>query len=231
MKTTPYAKLLRFLREENNISQVEIAKRLDLSRASYIALEQGTRELTLKEGYKITQLFNITFENLLNNTKPDLQVYKDMIRVVLRTAQQERKVIKKTKLSQILYLADMRHYYENKESISGMPYRKYTFGPAADSYFRLIEEMEIAGEINIMQIARDDYHMYEIKETRSGQRKKTNLTDKKNTLLATITRAWLDATTADISNFINDQTAYRKTLSGDIIDYQLILEEDPHQVS
>ncbi len=232
MSTTPYAKLLRFLRTEKKLSQLEVAKRLKLSRASYLALERGSRELTLREALVIMNLYGITLTELTDNQRPDYEKYQMMVRVLLRTAATEKITLKKTKLCQLLYLIDMRSYYETKKSMSGMRYRRYTFGPSSDVYLRMIDELEAAGEITITQIARDDYHMYEIKESRGSARKKIqHLTSQESGLIMAVFHAWQTASTNELQSFISAQTAYQNTLPGEEIPYEAILKEPAHLVS
>ena len=56
--------------------------------------------------------------------------------------------IPKTKLAKEVCLADFIWYYENNESMSGMEYRKRKFGPVADAFFSLLDEMEQEGVVN-----------------------------------------------------------------------------------
>ncbi len=231
-KMTPYAKLLRFKRTELGLSQVDVAKRLHLSRASYLALERGDRELTLKEALGVTALYAITIDELMSNNRPDVDTYEMMIRLFIKIAGTEKVTLKKTKLCQLLYLADMRSFYETKKSISGMTYRKFTFGPANDTYFRLIDEMEARGDITITQVVRDDYHMYEIRESRGGARQKiTRLTPKETNIIEQVAHAWLQTPTAELFNFIESQKPYRNSLAGGEIAYVDIIDEAPHLVS
>jgi transcriptional regulator with XRE-family HTH domain len=232
MSTTPYAKLLRYLRDERGLTQTEVAKRLKLSRASYLALERGSRELTLREALVATALYGITIEHLIHNTMPDYEKYQMMVRAFLRLAQAEKVALKKTKLAQLLYLADMRTYFETKKSMSGMTYRHYEFGPAADAYFRLVEEMELRGDISITQVARENYHMYEIKESRGSARQPLHLLTKRDTdTLTAVFHAWRDASTAELTKFIMAQAPLRETSLGEEIPYELIRQEAPHLVS
>jgi transcriptional regulator with XRE-family HTH domain len=46
--TTSYAPLIRSLREAHEFSQAFVAEKLGLSRASYMAVESGKRELKLE---------------------------------------------------------------------------------------------------------------------------------------------------------------------------------------
>ncbi len=232
MKTTSYAKLLRFLRTERALSQIAVAKQLGLSRASYLALEHGSRELSLSEAVKITTLYGIRIDDLIHNHKPDFEKYKMMVLALLRAAKEESVVLKKTKLSLLLYLADMRNYYETKESMSGMTYRKQSYGPASDAFWRLIDEMEREGTLTITQILRDDYHMYEIKESRGSARSKLqHLTKKEVDRLHELCRAWGSTPTAELQQFITAGRPVSETEEGSDIDYGLICSEEPHLVS
>ena len=232
MKTTSYAKLLRFLRTERDLSQITVAKQLGLSRASYLALEHGSRELSLSEAVKVTTLYGIRIDDLIVNHKPDFEKYKMMVLALLRAAKEEAVTLKKTKLSLLLYLADMRNYYETKESMSGMTYRKQSYGPVCDAFHRLVDEMERDGTLTITQILRDDYHMYEIKESRGSARTKLHtLTQKETGRLHELCRAWGTAPTAELQQFIMAGRPVSETAEGSDINYALISTEEPHLVS
>jgi DNA-binding XRE family transcriptional regulator len=69
MKTS-YASLIKYLREEQKLSQETVAKQVAMSRASFVAVEKGTKELTLKEAEAITKLFGITIDELLRSIAP-----------------------------------------------------------------------------------------------------------------------------------------------------------------
>lgn len=230
MKTT-YAKFLKFLRDEKKISQAEVATVASMSRVSYVAVEKGTKELTLAEADSISKLFGITIDELVRTTAPDHEKYKQMILLFLREAKHSKTIIKKTKLANLLYLADFAWYYTNDKSISNVPYRHIDFGPVADVYFRLLEEMEQEGTVNIKQIYRDDYHMYEIEETRASTKKSLDkLSTKEIAHLKKIWKQWEKSSTAEITKFTIEQAPYRDSLPGEIIDYKLIKQEDSYNV-
>ncbi len=231
MSKTTYFKTLQSLRESKGLSQTKLAEYLSLSRMSYIGLEKGRRELTLKEALRVTKLYNITIDDLICNTLPDYNIYKEMIISFLRLAATDKKSLKKTKLARLLYLADMSHYYVAGKSISGLMYQKYSFGPVTDIYFRLIDEMEQDGSIVITQIIRDDYHMYEIKETRLAKRHKiSTLTAKSETQIKKVWEAWSEASTAEIESFTNNHIPYKETSEGETINYELAKMESPHTI-
>ena len=231
MSTTTYAAFIKYLREERKLSQADVAAAAGMSRASYVAVEKGTKELTLAEADAITKLFGITIDELLRTVAPNLIKYTQMMLAFLRAAKTDRTVLKKTKLAQLLYLADFSWYYQHTKSLSGVSYRHTDFGPLADVYFRLLEEMEANGAVNIKQIYRDDYHMYEIEETRTSTKKLlSELSKKELTHIATIWTAWKDASTAEIVTFTSEQAPYRDSVPGEIILYDTVLAVESYNL-
>lgn len=230
MKTS-YSSLLKYLREERTLAQAEVAKRAGMSRASYVAVEKGTKELTLKEAVALTELFGISLDELLQSQAPNLGKYKQMILTFLRAAKTDRTVIKKTKLSRLLYLADFSWFYLHNVSLCNIAYRHTDFGAVSDTYFRLLEEMEQGGIVSVKQIYRDDYHMYEIEETRASEKTKlASLSKQEITHIEKIWTQWKSASTAEIVKFTNEQKPYVESVPGEIIDYKLIKREEAHTV-
>ena len=52
-------------------------------------------------------------------------------------------------MAKLLYLADFSNFFYNLESISGVKYRRMQYGPVADAFFSLTEDLYEGGEINI----------------------------------------------------------------------------------
>lgn len=230
--TTPYASLIKILRERHNLSQVEVADRIGISRSSYVAVEKGSKELSLSEAESLSRLFGITIDELLQSRVANTTKYKQMILLYLRTAKHEGKAVKKTKLAKLLYLADFAWFYKHLESMSGMTYRKNTFGPVPSEYFTALEELEHEGRIDIAKLKRDDgADMYEITETRSSERGELDCIDTSETsLMKEVWSKWKDATTAEIVHFTHEQIPYKFAFANEVIPYELITQEDPKHV-
>lgn len=228
---TRYADFIKYLREERGLSQAEVANKTLMSRASYGSVEKGTKELTLAEAEAITQLFGITIDELLRTEVPNIKKYQAMLLAFVRIAKAGNHSIKKTKLAYLLYITDFSWFYLHDTSMSHVVYRKVDFGPVADTYFRLLEELEQGGLINIEQIYRDEYHMYEITETRAAQKKtQDELRPEELTHLEKIWQGWATASTAEIVQFICSQAPYQESTVGEIISYELIKREDAHTI-
>ncbi len=219
-----YVKFIKTLREKKGISQLEIAKQLDISRASYIAIEQGKREITLGELEKLSDILGVSIQDIKHGELPNYQKYKQMILAFL----QLNKSLPKTKLAKLLYFADFAWYYKHLESMSGMQYRKIQYGPVADSYFRLIDEMFDGGEIKIQNT---DKGTMLVSATRAGIKEQLrNLSTAEIALIKDIDGKWKDKKTEEIVSFTHKQMPYMFAEDNDIVSYEIFGQENPGDI-
>lgn len=222
------AKFIKVVRMQRGISQLEIAQRLGMSRPSYIAFEQGKRELSFSEAEKLAGTLGITLKDIETGMVPDFEKYKEMILAYLRLAGSRDGKIPKTKLAKLLYLADFAWFYEKLESMSGMQYRCITYGPVPDLYFRALDELEDSGKI---LIDRTKDGMFLIKESEGNVHTKlSKLNADEKDLIKAINRKWKDKKTEEIVNFTHNQMPYSLCRENEIIPYELITQEDPDRV-
>lgn len=226
-----YSTLIKTLRLKEGISQSVMAERVGISRPSYIAVEKGTKELSLAEAGKLSAVFGITVDELLHAQAPDYKKYKQMILAYLRGAKESKKILKKTKLAKLLCLADFAWYYKHLESISGMPYRKIEFGPVPDAYFRALQELEDDGSIAVKREKNDGKDMYMISETRGSAKTALDTISKDEMkFIHKVWKRWEKANTQEIVKFTHGQLPYTVAFEGEIIPYELITQEDPEHV-
>ena len=222
-----YLKFIKSLRTERGISQLTIADKLGISRSSYIAFEQGKRELSLSEANKIADIFGITLREIESGLVANYEKYKDMILAYLRTASSADGKIPKTKLAKLLYLADFSWFYKNLQCMSGMPYRRIQYGPVPDMYFRAVDELEETGKISIDR--KDDVIL--ISENKSMEKQLlSNLTKEEVSLISEIAKKWKGKRTSEIVAFTHNQLPYKICTPDEIIPYELITQEDPEYV-
>lgn len=221
---TKYGSLIRAARMKQGISQAEVAKKLGLSRPSYIAIEQGKRELTIEEFEKLSGLIGISMADIKRGEVADYEKYKQMILAFLRLYKQ----VPKTKLAKLLYFADFGWYYTHLKSMSGMQYRKIQYGPVADAYFRLIDEMIDAGEID-MEITAEGAML--LSQTRTGKNAKLDLLSKKEeNLMQRIDAKWHDKKTAEIVSFTHRQLPYLVARDNEYVSYLVFTQENPGEI-
>ncbi|MCK5061658.1 DUF4065 domain-containing protein [Candidatus Parcubacteria bacterium] len=219
-------KFIKKLRTDNGYSQAHVAKEINMSRASYISVEQGKRQLTLNEADALSKLYRITISDLVTNNKKKYKKYEQMLFAFLRSMGGDRKV-PKTKLAKLLYLSDFAWFYNHHESMSGLEYRKIEHGPVPDYYFRLIEELDGDDKISIEH--KDKALL--ISETRVGEKVADDLLNsEEKKLIKKIVKRWEDKNTKEIVGFAHSQIPYVFVDKGEIIPYELITQEDPAHV-
>jgi len=220
---TKYAKFIRDARLKKGLSQSDLALKLAISRSSYIAIEQGKRELTMREFEKLSSILNVSFEEVEAGESPNYEKYKQMILAFLRL----EKNIPKTKLAKLVYLADAGWFYYHLHSMSGMQYRKIQYGPVAESYFSMIDELYQNGQIEIEQTKEGAML---ISQTRSGAKKDlSEIKKEESELIKNIAGKWKGKKTKEIVEFTHNQFPYLCANENEIITLGLITQEDPHE--
>ncbi|MEA3344150.1 MAG: helix-turn-helix domain-containing protein [Patescibacteria group bacterium] len=223
-----FFEFIKVFRKRAGFTQKQVADKIGISRPSYIAIEQGKRELNLSEAEKLADIFGISIEDFFSGNAQDISKYKQMIFAFLRNSFANGEKIPKTKLAKFLYLADFGWYYNHFESMSGMRYRKIQYGPVPDVYFRVVEELYEDGKLDI---ERTKGGAMLISQTKSGEREKTNLLNNaEKKLIQNIFKKWKDKRTPEIVDFTHNQLPYKLCSDGEIIPYALITQEDPEYV-
>jgi transcriptional regulator with XRE-family HTH domain len=213
-------------RKNCHLTQEQVAKAIEMSRPVYIAIENGKREPTSGELARLSALFNVPvaefFDEPRNNEK-----FKQMYFYILSLFKDG---IPKTKLAKLLYLADFRNYYEELESMSGVRYVRRTYGPVADIFFELTNELDDAGQIDIE--IRDNNHDTKTMLIKSRSRDVGNnlLSNNEKTKIREICNLWKERTTKEIVNFTHEQEPWASCRDGEYIPYSLIIQEDPDHV-
>ena len=215
------------LRKKKGLTQEQVAEKLGISRASYIAIEKGDRELRMTEVRKLADIFGVSIGTFLGEPSQNIEKYKQMFFEFLRVGTDDDRKITKTKLAKLLYLADFAWYYEHLESMSGMRYRKMQYGPVPKDYFSLVDEMDHEGLITINQ--KDSAFL--LSANRASEKEKTDmLTKKQKELIHAISEKWKGRSTKDIVSFTHRQLPYTLCDDNEIIPYELITQEDPEHV-
>ncbi|OGD67529.1 hypothetical protein A2442_04160 [Candidatus Campbellbacteria bacterium RIFOXYC2_FULL_35_25] len=227
-----YIQKIKELRIKNNFSQESIAKVIGVSRPTYTAIEAGKQELSLEEAKKLAKFFNLSVDEFLSgDVSPNLEKYKHMILTFLRMNLSKDKKIPKTKLAKLLYLSDFAWFYNNLQSMSGMQYRKITYGPVPDVFFRALDELEFDGKINIDHKNNGGKECFLISESDSNKNERiTTISSDEKKIMKDIANKWKDKKTQEIVNFTHNQLPYSLCRDNELIPYELITQEDPDMV-
>lgn len=228
---TKYIEKIKELRIKNNLSQEKVAQAIGVSRPTYTSIESGKQELSLEEAKKFATLFGISVDELLSGSIPNMQKYKHMILTFLRMNVSNDGKIPKTKLAKLLYLADFAWFYNALESMSGMQYRRITYGPVPDAFFRVLDELEEEGKIIIDRKNGNGKECFLVSESESNKNEKIQtISTEEKTLMKKIAEKWKDKKTQEIVNFTHNQLPYSLCRENELIPYELITQEDPELV-
>jgi transcriptional regulator with XRE-family HTH domain len=222
------------LRKSAGLSQAELAQKLGFSRPTLVSMEKGERDITLTELRKISEIFDLPVEIILDeelstSQKVDLQNFGEkafskfhnlIMQCIKYGADQDGKITK-TKLAKLVYLADFASYYNSLKPISGFEYCKFPRGPVAIEFFDIIDSDEsISTEKN------GDAIMVSLVE----QPDDSVLNKEELELVKAICKKWKKASTQDIVDFTHRQIPWKVCKDREVIPYSLINNEAPENV-
>lgn len=178
-------KYIQKQRERLNFSQSYVAKKLGISRPTYINIEQESRDLSITELNKLSQLFNMSVEDLLHQrpidnieidiTGKEISENKHLnenIRVSIpqKNFNKFREVflyiltkvaakpnVGETVLYKLLYFIDFDYYEKYEEQLIGATYIKNHHGPTPVEFKKLVDEMVAQGELVVVKNKYFDY--------------------------------------------------------------------------
>ena len=167
---------LRSLRQDRKVSQEEVAKALAMTRATYIQIEKGVRDLKISELEKLCLFFNVDVVLFLEMEKPERERYVVSIQeeeevyssqepqVRISVPQSKMDLFKEvllyilekigakpnvgeTVIYKLLYFIDFDYYEKYEEQLIGAIYIKNHYGPTPIEFSKIVENMIEAGEV------------------------------------------------------------------------------------
>jgi len=215
-------------------TQEQVAHAIGVSRPTYVSIESGKKELTIRQAEALSSMLRISIDDMLgvadgtsafSDIIRSTEKYKQIILNALKYGADEDGKITKTKLAKLVYLADFIWYYLYTSPMSGMTYRKLPRGPVADVYFRALDEMEEDGTVS--RELKGKAILFSLIEKEAPV---SRLSNDELDLIARIGVAWKDKSTDDIVNFTHEQLPWQICRDGDVIPYGLITQEEPERV-
>ena len=176
---------IRKQRKKRLITQEQLASELGLSRATYMQIELGKRELKVSEAIKLAEIFHMSIEDFLDEreqTPPIVEIKKPKKKKPakksdIRISVPQEKVEKfkqvllyilakigaqpnigQTVLYKILYFVDFDYYEKYEEQLIGAKYIKNTYGPSPVMFAKIVEELEKEDKI---EKVKTKFHNYD----------------------------------------------------------------------
>lgn len=222
------------LRKSVGLSQDELSKKLGISRPTLISIEKGERDITLMELKKISEIFDIPMEIIIdeelgtsakiharNFSKKSFQKFHNLILQCIKYGADEDGKITKTKLAKLVYLCDFASYYKFLNPISGFEYHKLPQGPVAIEFFDIMEDnesvrVETNGKANMVSLVE--------------QPDDSVFTKQEQELIKVVCRKWKKAKTHEVVDFTHNQMPWKACRDREVIPYTLINNEEPENV-
>lgn len=220
---------IRDIRVAKNLTQEQMAKALDINRATYINIESGKRKLNIDELGIICGKLGVSLSDLTlpseEANKESEEKLKQIYYYILKNHFENG--VPKTKLAKLLYLVDFTNYYETGHSMSGARYYKLDYGPVAEKFFVLTDKLFDKGKINIDIL--DYAQMISISSTNEEVDPRA-LNDNEKGIIDKICKYWKDKRTSEIVNFTHSQKPWKDRADGEYIPYESIKEEPKNHI-
>jgi len=224
------------LRKKFNMSQEELARRLDISRPTLIKIEKGYRPLKIEEKNKIKQIFELVQTHESDNTgdvrieipQKKLDKFKQVFLYILEKVGGKPNV-GLTVLYKLLYFIDFDYYEKYEEQLMGLTYIKNHHGPTPKEFIKVIEEMKEGDEI---EEVKSHYFTFE-------QRKYlphvtpdlSKLNAQELELIDSVLSRLSDKSATDLSNYSHGDVPWASQEDGEEINYESVFyRNDPYSV-
>ena len=213
------------LREQSGLTQEEVANKLGISRQRWILVEKGERDLSTQELEVLATLFGIDVADFFEEI-PNIKKFQQMYFACLKFASNKHGNVPKTKLAKLLYLTDFTNFFEELEPMSGVKYRRLDYGPVADVFFSITDDLLESGKIHI-DVLDSGAQMV---SSRTKDFDTSELSEAELSKIEKICKLWKDKPTQEIVNFTHEQKPWKMCRNGEYIPYSLIIQEDPNHV-
>ena len=165
---------IKKLRRKRDVSQEFLAEKIGVSRPTYAQIENGTRDMSVKEAQKLAKFFGLSLEDFLagkdislpkvklekSKTKTKKQQNEMRISVPQEKVEKFKEVllyilehigarpnIGEAVICKLLYFIDFDYYEKFEEQLMGATYIKNHFGPTPVAFPNIVKEMEKGGDL------------------------------------------------------------------------------------
>lgn len=235
---------VRELREKTGMSQDVLARNMKLPRPAISQIESGARKLATDELVKLSQIFHVPVDDLLNPRKEpevslhegkeekelkprlrisvpqkNLQKFKEVLLYILSKVGSKEN-IGETVIYKLLYFIDFDFYEKFEEQLVGATYMKNQFGPTPIEFAKIVEQMIKRGEI---EKVKSDYFSYP--QTKYLPRIKPDLSKLKANeieVIDNVLNRLSDMNASQISGYSHSDVPWLTTSDGEIIEYESV---------
>lgn len=240
---------IKSLRDKAGMSQDTLAKRMKLPRPAISQIEGGSRKIATDELLKLSQIFHVSVNDLLNPGKePEVHLHQERkekqpkssmrISVPQKNLHKFREVllyilnkvgskpnIGETVIYKLLYFIDFDFYEKYEEQLIGATYMKNQYGPTPVEFIKIVDQMMTHEEI---EKVKSGYFNYP--QTKYLPLRKPDLTKFKANeieVIDDVLNKLSDMNAAQISAYSHSDVPWLTTADGEAIEYESVFYRTP----
>lgn len=240
---------IKGLREQLEIRQQILAESLSVSRPTISQIENGERKISADELIKLSEIFDLSVENLLdlkkepevvlregkerrkiepqiriNVPQKNLEKFKEVFLYILNKVGSKPNV-GETVIYKLLYFIDFNFYEKYEEQLIGAAYMKNRYGPTPVEFKKITDKMIKDEEI----IKIKDSH-FRYPQTKYLSLRKANLSELKANeieVIDNVLNRLSDMTATQISEYSHNDVPWLTTEDRKLIEYETVFYRTP----
>lgn len=242
---------IKELREKFGFSQEKLSRLLNLSRTAISQIESGERKIATDELIRLSEIFNIPIESLLDlrkqpevlfqaskskkvkSIKPQMRInvpqknlekFEEVLLYILNKIGSKPN-IGETVIYKLLYFMDFDFYEKYEEQLVGATYLKNHYGPTPIEFSKIVDRMIEAKEIEKVSSA---YFSYP--QTKYLPLRKPDLAKLKANEIEVIDKVLhrlSDMNAAQISEYSHTDIPWVTTEDNEVIEYESVFYRTP----
>lgn len=240
-------KFIKKLRLKNGFNQSFVAKHIGVSRPTYLEIEKGSRDLTITEAKKLSDLYGLSLDSFLNQqeiiiessgkkgTKEDkneiridvpqnnLEKFKQVLLYIL-TKIGSKPNIGETAIYKILYFIDFDYYEKYEEQLIGAKYIRNNYGPTPIHFKKMVEDMSKNGQLEEVQSKFFEYPQRKYLPKVSPNLSKLN--GQEITHIDDVLNRLSDKTAKELSDYSHTDIPWMVKKQGEVLDYESVFYRD-----
>jgi transcriptional regulator with XRE-family HTH domain len=242
--TENFYQRIKEIRERFGLSQEDLANRMDIKRVTVSQIENGHRKICTEELIKLSRIFNITTDVLLNLDE-DIEVVlekskkqKPKIKNEIRINVPQKNLVKfkevllyilekvgsksnigESVLYKLLYFIDFNYYEKYEEQLIGATYIKNHYGPTPKEFIKIAEEMEGKDLVKIQ----DKYFKYpQTKYLPLRGPDLSKMSTKEQRVIDDVLNILSDMNAKKISEYSHQDVPWMTAEEGEVINYESV---------
>ena len=234
---------IKELRERMGINQQRLADMLKVSRPTISQIENEERKISAAELIKLSEIFNLTIESLLNFKREPEVILKEgkkgkvkpqiRINVPQKNLEKFREIflyilnkigskpnIGETVVYKLLYFIDFDYYEKYEEQLIGATYIKNQYGPTPVEFKKIVDKM-----IETKEIEKIESRYFNFPQTKYLPLRRPDLSKLKANeieLIDDVLNRISDMNAAQISEYSHNDVPWITTQDGKIIEYESV---------